>query len=570
MNHLLFNRQLPAILLFLLMGTTLHAQNPADNPVAGILPVRNDWTNRVRWSTVVNVGDVTGLIKTGNLVDSTVFAMTMQQLSAKGGVLYFPSGNYQFHFDVILPNRVVLRGADRRDSLSLTHFQFSKFNPAPKHSKETAVPKKITIAAGTTSTVGLVNLDINRAYVDFRTNTPRLTLTNVILYGLRINNAAAVSPTVPTAYQNAHNHQWQRWPNAQTGSINLKANRNFLIVRCRINDEPTDNYRQNGYLIDDGMSFDGTQAMFKFTDHVGLNLQTDRHRKNSRVSDNVIWVTAGNAAITDGFMPLADEKNQQAIIVEKKNVVSDGIHAPAMNYTLLYNNEALSEARQFSTTQGDTLAYRLIKPDAYDQTKRYPLILFLHDYEEIGTDNKAQLRQFVWQLAEAKNKEKYPCFIVAPQLPPTEKRWRSEAFSSNTWQLQANIGMLDELSSLYNIDPTRIYVIGINAGGEAAWDIAIRYPQRFAAVVPLAAFYRFSTHSARQLRSIPIWTFFGDSDEWFGKLTKQGMKSDLKAAGLDFRITELPNMGHKCWNVLVDEVPEFLPWLFARQKNTAP
>ncbi len=570
MIHLFFNRQLLAVLLFFLVETTLYAQNPAENPVAGALPGRNNWTNRVRWSSVINAEDVTGLIKTGNLVDSTVFARTVQQLSAKGGVFYFPSGNYQFHFDVTLPDHVILRGANRRDSLPLTHFLFSKFNPSPKQPNETAVPRKITIAAGTTRTIGLVNLDINRAYIDFRTNTPHQALTNVVLYGLRINNAAALSSTVPTAYQSAHNHQWQRWPDARTGSINLTANHNFLIAQCHINDEPTDNYRQNGYLIDDGMSFDGTQAMFKFTDHTGLNLQTSRHRKNSLVSHNVIRVTAGNAAIADGFTPMADEKNQQLIIAETKNIVSDGIHTQGMHYTLLYNDEALSEARQFSNKEGDTLAYRLIKPDAYDQTKRYPLILFLHDYEETGTDNKAQLRQFIWQLAEAKNKEKYPCFIVAPQLPPTEKRWRSEAFSSNTWQLQANVGMLDELSSLYPIDPNRIYVIGINAGGEAAWDIAIRYPQKFAAVVPLAAFYRFSPHSARQLRSIPIWTFFGDSDEWFGKLTKQGMKSDLKAAGLDFRLTELPNMGHKCWNVLVDEVPEFLPWLFARQKNTMP
>lgn len=535
--------------------------------LTGNEPSLGEWTNGFRWTNVRNARTVSRLMNVQNVVDSTVFAATVQALAAEGGVLYFPAGMYQFNFDLILPAGIVLRGADRRDSLPVTHFQFAKFNPSAKQPAETSVPKKITLQAGAKGTIGLVNLDINRAYVDFRSSRSGQYLSNVLLFGIRINNAAALNSAIPTTYQRTHHRTWQRWPDPQTGCINLAVERNVLIAHCRINDQPTDSYRQNGYLIDDGMIFDGSQAMFRFTDHAGIVFKTPRRPTNIQIVENVVQVTAGNPAIVATTGRLDLQSNREMIIPEKQNIVYDGIHARQMDYTRLYNHKKGSEAKQFTSDLGDTLAYRLIKPDQYNPAKKYPLVLFFHDYDEIGTDNRAQLRQFIWQLTTPEAKTNFPCFIVAPQLPPTEKRWRSEGFSSNTWALQTSAGLLDELAKTYAIDGNRIYVIGINAGGEAAWDIAIRYPQKFAAVVPLASFYRFSPHSVRQLRSIPIWTFFGDSDEWFGKLTKQGIKSDLKAAGLNFRMTELPDTGHRCWNGLVEAVPEFLPWLFTRKKG---
>ncbi len=59
--------------------------------------------------------------------------------------------------------------------------------------------------------------------------------------------------------------------------------------------------------------------------------------------------------------------------------------------------------------------YRLLKPAKIDDGKKYPVVMFLHGAGERGDDNKSQLKYFPTWMAEDKNREKYPCFIIAPQ-----------------------------------------------------------------------------------------------------------------------------------------------------------
>jgi predicted peptidase len=43
---------------------------------------------------------------------------------------------------------------------------------------------------------------------------------------------------------------------------------------------------------------------------------------------------------------------------------------------------------------------------------------------------------------------------------------------------------MDQLVAEFPVDTCRQYVTGISMGGFATWDIAVRFPERFAAVVP--------------------------------------------------------------------------------------
>ena len=74
------------------------------------------------------------------------------------------------------------------------------------------------------------------------------------------------------------------------------------------------------------------------------------------------------------------------------------------------------EARTFSA-DGKTLNYRFLKPKGYDAAKKYPLVLFLHGAGERGTDNVAQLRHGASLFLKPEVREKFPCFVVAPQCP---------------------------------------------------------------------------------------------------------------------------------------------------------
>lgn len=41
--------------------------------------------------------------------------------------------------------------------------------------------------------------------------------------------------------------------------------------------------------------------------------------------------------------------------------------------------------------EGDTLNYRILYPENFSPTQKYPLVLFLHGAGERGNDNEAQL-----------------------------------------------------------------------------------------------------------------------------------------------------------------------------------
>ena len=53
-------------------------------------------------------------------------------------------------------------------------------------------------------------------------------------------------------------------------------------------------------------------------------------------------------------------------------------------------------------------------------------------------------------------------------------------------------------------------MVGLSMGGFATWDLVSRYPQRFAAIVPIAGWG--DTSKATLFKSLPIWAFHGNTD----------------------------------------------------------
>ena len=87
------------------------------------------------------------------------------------------------------------------------------------------------------------------------------------------------------------------------------------------------------------------------------------------------------------------------------------------------------------------------------------MVLFLHGAGERGSDNVAQLTYLPEWLATAENRQKYPCFLLAPQCPAGQK-WADADWSSPestplkdiTPAMQAAVGMLDDLIKKQPVD----------------------------------------------------------------------------------------------------------------------
>jgi predicted peptidase len=343
---------------------------------------------------------------------------------------------------------------------------------------------------------------------------------------------------------------------------------NCLVAQTLVNDEPTDNVSQPDFMTDDGMRFDGSRAEYRVTDHPGIHVWSadNTGRKTSmQVTDNIVYASQGyEAIVSSNAAALAG--NQSRTITYKGNHVKDGKSASDAAYNLLYNDEIKSSKGVFVSEWNDSLPYTLIEPENYDPSKKYPLVVFLHDFWEKGSDNKRHLRQFVWQFLTPENRSKYPCFIVAPQLPMAEPKWKTDGLGSETWPIQCNSLLITELGTKFSIDDKRVYAVGNSMGGAGALNLAIQHPDQIAAVVGISVFYRLTKNSSLQVSKIPIWLIWGEKDERIEPLVKQSIRTDLRGANANFKFTEIAGMGHRCWNDIVAEVPGFMPWLFAQRK----
>lgn len=240
--------------------------------------------------------------------------------------------------------------------------------------------------------------------------------------------------------------------------------------------------------------------------------------------------------------------------------------------SLLRANEAdLFEKREFTGADGKVLKYRLLKPAAQAANEKLPLVLFMHGAGERGNDNGAQLKNGVLAFAKPEARTKYPCFIVAPQVP-NGQMWVDTPWSLDkhtipekpTETMRLSMELLTALQKEFNIDAKRLYVSGVSMGGFGAWDAISRWPDVFAAAVPCCG--GADEAKAPAIAKIPVWTFHGDKDGVVKTIRTRNMVAALKAAGGNPKYTEYPGVGHDSWNRAFVE-PELLPWLFTQIKN---
>ena len=75
------------------------------------------------------------------------------------------------------------------------------------------------------------------------------------------------------------------------------------------------------------------------------------------------------------------------------------------------------EKKVYVSASGDSLNYRLLRPEVEQEGEKYPLVLFLHGAGERGSDNEKQLFHGSQMWLNPVNRENYPAFVLFPQCP---------------------------------------------------------------------------------------------------------------------------------------------------------
>lgn len=216
----------------------------------------------------------------------------------------------------------------------------------------------------------------------------------------------------------------------------------------------------------------------------------------------------------------------------------------------------------------DTLPYQFRISSGMDTTKKYPLILWLHGKGERGNDNVKQTTLIKKWLPDSLEKTNYKSFLLAPQCSE-DRMWstydklaKEITFDTITPEIQKSIMLLiDELSSKYPIDTNKIYIMGISMGGFGVFDMITRYPNRFAAAIPICG--GADPKQKENLVKTPIWAFHGEKDVLVDKRhTKVPMELINDSTHI---LTTYPTTGHDAWNHAFKE-KELLRWMFKQAK----
>jgi predicted peptidase len=149
---------------------------------------------------------------------------------------------------------------------------------------------------------------------------------------------------------------------------------------------------------------------------------------------------------------------------------------------------------------------------------------------------------------------------------------------------------LDRTIAEYRVDTNRVYLQGNSMGGEGAYRIASRWPQRFAALVVSAGQVRiesppypalevaldrranpFSSASdpyaalAASIKTMRVWLFHSDADEVISVEEARLLVAALRKAGNDVKYTELTGVNHNGTPGRAYQ-DELFQWLFAQHR----
>ena len=233
------------------------------------------------------------------------------------------------------------------------------------------------------------------------------------------------------------------------------------------------------------------------------------------------------------------------------------------------------EKQVFVSSQGDSLLYRLLRPEVEKKDQKYPLVLFLHGAGERGNDNEKQLTHGGQMFLNPVNRRKYPSYVIFPQCPvngywaykerPTSFVPGQMAESLEITPIFKSLKeMLDTYVALPQVDKDRIYIIGLSMGAMGTYDITVRYPDLFAAAIPICG--SVNPDRLHHAKDVNFRIFHGDSDDIVPVMGSREAYRALTEAGANVEYIEFPGCNHGSWNPAFNRT-DFMSWLYSQRKK---
>lgn len=217
----------------------------------------------------------------------------------------------------------------------------------------------------------------------------------------------------------------------------------------------------------------------------------------------------------------------------------------------------------------EVMPYRVYVPTSYRVATPTPLVIALHGLgatEDSFFDSYAKLPP---KLAEQHG------FLLAAPLGfrvdgfygsglmgagDVASRRRSEYSEKDVLEV------LTLMRAHYNVDASRIYLIGHSMGAIGTWALATKYPDLWAALAPFSGIG--APQSAGRIKGIPQFVVHGDADDTVNVSGSRAMVAALRKLGATVTYVEVPGGSHT--DVVVPHLPKAFEFLAGQRKGPQP
>lgn len=201
--------------------------------------------------------------------------------------------------------------------------------------------------------------------------------------------------------------------------------------------------------------------------------------------------------------------------------------------------------------EGDTeLPFRLVKPEAEEEGKTYPLVVYLHGAGERGNNNIAQMQRSMLRGIE---KHGESCYILMPQVFE-DNYWADDAYDAALTKL------IEYMLKCYAVDSSRIYITGISMGGAGVLDQLLRHPGKYAAAMPVCGYTTVEDLTA--FAGTPMWLAHNFGDKTVFVEHSRNIYAAVKDIS-EAKYTEYDRNGHNAWDRFYSD-PEVWNWAFSK------
>jgi hypothetical protein len=220
------------------------------------------------------------------------------------------------------------------------------------------------------------------------------------------------------------------------------------------------------------------------------------------------------------------------------------------------------------------LLYTPFMPGNPSPGTEYPLLVSLHGGSAIGDDANMLMEAAHENPAYLISQNRWwnlPFIVVSPQLKLDPSFGVN--YNEQNWPPDLVDEVIEHVRTLYNIDPNRIYVTGISLGAAGAWNYAVAYPDKVAALMPMGG--KAPKSQACQIKDIPIWAFHGENDGFVPPRFTTDMVNAIQQCQPQGAYIPKMNlshsMGHDVWNQLFNLTGgyDIYSWFLAFEKGNS-